>query len=74
METFRVNVIGYQQPHIMQSTGVAQILISSLADIQILIWVIFELDHGERDGLGRPTGDSRALTSMAGAHPVQPRW
>lgn len=49
-------MIGYQQLHIMQSPGVAQILISSLADIQILIWVIFELDHGERDGLGQTHG------------------
>lgn len=56
IESFRVNVIGYQQLHIMQSPGVAQILISSLADIQILIWVIFELDHGERDGLGQTHG------------------
>ena len=58
IKIFRVNVIGYQQLHMIQSTCVAQILISGLADIHILIWVYLNLIIENRTGWGRLTGDS----------------
>lgn len=73
------NLIGYQHLHIIQSTSVAEIFISSLAHIQILIWISLNLTTENRTGWCRPLGDSDWEHLLAWEVPLSPyrilaRW
>lgn len=66
------SLIGYRQLHIIQSTSVAEIFISTLADIQILTWIFLKLTVENRTGWGRPMGDPDCERSLAWQVPLSP--